>query len=333
MRRLSAPWLTAAALVAASFVCLLIHLSIGSFEASLGSVLMHLIVNDGGAASFAVRELRLPRALTAFLVGASLALSGAIIQAITRNPLGDPGLTGVTAGATFGVAVMVSFITQATGPMIGAGIIGGVMAASVTLLLARRSGLEPVQLIVSGIAVSILFTALTSAVMIIDRASTQTLYFWLIGGFANRTWVEAAHLAPWVFGGALLAFAGISRLDMLVFQDLVARALGVNTAAWRLAFGVVSIILVAAPVAVAGPISFVGFLAPHVVRTLLPGRAAKHEVLLPLSALMGGFLTLFADTLSRGLPLDRTPPAGAIVAVFGGIIFLFLSRRLIRNAA
>ena len=323
------PYLVAAAWSSVCGLCLLAHVSIGSFEASLGQVLGYLVRPDDSAAAFAVRELRLPRAVVALLVGASLAISGAIIQAIMRNPLGDPGLTGVTAGASCGVALVLSYVTVAQGALIGAGILGGAGAAFLTFLLARRSGFEPVQLILSGVAVSILFLALTSAVMIINRATTQTLYFWLIGGFVNRTWMDAAYLWPWVASGALLALLAAPILNVLAFDDTVARSLGARTALWRLVLGLISVVLAAAPVAVAGPISFVGFLAPHLARVMLGRRAARNGHLLPFSALIGASLTLLADTASRGLPIDRPPPAGVFVAVVGGVMFLLLSRRLI----
>lgn len=329
----SAPWILAGLLFGACALCLLAHLSIGSHESSLLETAAILLHPDDSLIAFSIIELRLPRALTALLVGASLALSGTIIQAITRNPLGDPGLTGVTSGAAFGVAIVLSFVTVAQGPLIVGAILGGTIAAFFTFLLSRRSGFDPLQLILSGVAVSVLFLALTSAVMIADRAATQTLYFWLIGSFVNRTWLEVSYLWPWVAAGVVCCVSSVRILDLLSFDDATAQNLGLSTARWRLGFAGLSVVLAAASVAVAGPIGFVGFMAPHLVRTTLGRQVAHHRVLLPLAALCGASLTLFADTVSRAVPIGRPPPAGVLVTVMGGIAFLLLSRRLIGRIA
>ncbi|MEM9438957.1 MAG: iron ABC transporter permease [Pseudomonadota bacterium] len=315
-------------LLSAGVLCLLIHLSFGSHQSSLWETAAILLRPDDSLTAFSIIELRLPRALTALLVGASLALAGTIIQAITRNPLGDPGLTGVTSGAAFGAAIVLSFVTVAQGPLIAGAIIGGTIAALFTFILSRRSGFDPLQLVLSGVAVSVLFLALTSAVMIADRAATQTLYFWLIGGFVNRTWLEVSYLWPWVAVGTVCCLLSVRILDLLAFDDATAQNLGVTTGRWRAWLAGLSVVLAAASVAVAGPIGFVGFMAPHLVRSALGQQAAGHKVLLPLAALCGASLTLFADTLSRAIPISRPPPAGVLVTVMGGITFLLLSRRL-----
>lgn len=325
---------TALALTFIGLICLFYNLSVGSFDASFMEIANYLLFPDDSTAAFTVTELRLPRALAALLVGMALALSGTLIQTISGNPLGDPGLTGVTSGAAFGVALAISFVTVAQGPIIAAGIVGGVTAAALTLLLSRRSLFDPVQLVLSGVAVSILFIALTSAVMIYDRASTQTLYFWLIGGFVNRTWLEVAYLWPWVAASGLLALVSTRMLDILTLDDTVARTLGVPTSFWRLYFLVLSVTLAAVSVAIAGPIGFVGFLAPHLARSLLgAASSSRHCILLPVATLCGSLLTLVADTGSRALPFIEGMPAGALIAVIGGTVFLLFARRAIRAAA
>lgn len=167
--------------------------------------------------------------------------------------------------------------------------------------------------------------------MIIDRATTQTLYFWLIGGFVNRTWLEVGYLWPWVAGGMVPSFLSYRILDVLAFGDTMARSLGGQTVRWRLGLGLVSVILAAACVAVAGPIGFIGFLAPHLARVTLGDAALSHAVLLPFAGAIGAVLTLFADRLSRTIPVGNGTPAGVFIAVFGGVLFLILSRRVIRR--
>lgn len=330
------PALLATALVIAGLVLLATHVSIGATTGTHMAAIAALFHDSGDTLSFAVRALRLPRAVTALICGASLAISGAIIQALIRNPLGDPGLTGVTAGAAFGVAATLTLATGtvsalstgAVPALAAAGILGGAGAALLTFLLARPSGFEPAQLILSGVAVSILFLALTSTVMILDRALTQTLYFWLIGGFMNRGWDDVHALLPFVAAGLVAGLLSTRALDLLAFDQATAGSLGLPVTRWRLGLGLTSVVLAAAPTAVAGPIAFIGFIAPHLVRAALGQAAPPHRVLLPLAALTGACLTLGADVVSRALPLERAPPAGAVVAVLGGAVFLALARRV-----
>ncbi|MEM1427916.1 MAG: iron ABC transporter permease [Pseudomonadota bacterium] len=312
----------AAGLAFCAVGCLCWNLTTGAVPVRLADMLA-----GGGDAAFVVRELRLPRALVALVSGAALALSGALIQTAVRNPLGDPGLTGVSAGAAAGVTLSLSLAPVAAPTPVLPGILGGFLAGALTLAIARRTGLSAISLILAGLAVSIFFLAVTSVVTILNRDLTQTLFFWQIGGFINRTWGDFHHLWPWCLGGGLLALAIAPVLDALTLDDTTARAVGLNAHAWRAFVGALAVILAAAPTAIAGPIAFVGFLSPHLTRRMIDAAARRHVVLLPMSALLGATLTLLADTVSRALPLDRSPPAGVLIAILGGLAFLLLTRR------
>lgn len=301
----------------------------GSVTTTPLQALSHIVIDDGSQAGFVVRELRLPRALVALLVGASLAMAGLIIQTIMRNPLGDPGLMGVSSGAAFAVSAMLVLVSSDTALLMPAGISGGLFASAITLLLARRSGFAPLHLTLAGMAVSIFFMAAISATMVLNRTAIQTLYFWLIGGFMNRTWVEVSFLWYWALAGLLIGAVLGRRLDILRFEDAVSRALGANAVLWRLGFLLVAVVLTAASVAAAGPLGFVGFAVPHLTRFLLgpKGANAGHGLLLPLVALNGAALTLAVDAFARSGIWSKQLPAGILTTLFGGVLLLFFLRQ------
>ncbi|MEM9632220.1 MAG: iron ABC transporter permease [Pseudomonadota bacterium] len=312
----------------------LVHLQLGPSETTPLETLAYLWQDNGSNVSFAIRELRLPRILCAITVGASLALSGFLIQVVTRNPLGDPGLTGVSAGATFGVAVIITYADPAAWLIISAGIAGGGLAASLTLLLARASGLQHIHLLLAGLSVAIFFMAATSMVMVVERASMQSLYFWMIGGFANKEWVEFNLLWPVALSGCLASFLMAPILGLLQLDDAVSTGLGLQSGLWRLTAAAVSVVLAAGSVAVAGPIGFIGFVAPHIVRKCCrssSGNPVPIGKLLILIALTGGTLTLAADLVSITLGSFLHAPAGIVVVLVGGACFLALSRDSVRD--
>ncbi len=306
----------------------------GSVATSMLEALRHVVVDDGSQAGFVVRELRLPRALVAILAGASLAMAGLIIQTVLRNPLGDPGLMGVSSGAAFAVASVLVLVSSETALLMPAGIAGGLFAAGITLLLARRSGFAPLQLTLAGMAVSIFFMAAISATMVLNRTAIQTLYFWLIGGFMNRTWIEVYFTWPWVVTGLAAGVLLGRRLDILQFEDAVSRSLGANAVLWRLGFLLIAVVLTAASVAAAGPLGFVGFAVPHLTRWLLgrTGANAGHGLLLPLVALNGAALTLATDAFARSGIWSKQMPAGILTTLFGGALLLLFLRQMRRPA-
>lgn len=315
---------------ASALTMALVHtLGEGSVGTSALEALAYVVFNDESQAGFVVRELRLPRALVAALVGAGLGMAGLIIQTVMRNPLGDPGLMGVSSGAAFAVTTTLVLISSDTGLLMLAGVVGGLFAAAITLLLARRSGFAPLQLTLAGMAVAVFFMGATSANMVLNRTALQTLYFWLIGGFMNRTWVEVSFLWYWVLGGLLVGTMLGRRLDILQFEDAVSQTLGADTVLWRLGFLVLAVILTAASVAAAGPMGFVGFAVPHLTRWSLGphGGNVGQALLMPLVALNGAALTLATDAFARSGTWNKQMPAGILTSLMGGLLLLALLKR------
>jgi len=273
-----------------------------------------------------VWELRLPRVLTAAAVGAGLAIAGAVMQAITRNPLADPYLLGLSSGASLGAVSVVLLGASLLLPV--AAFLGSMIAVLLTLGLASSFGaITPTRTVLAGLAVSSLAAAITSLVIFWTATgdSYREILGWLLGSLAGARWPAVAiAVAAIVVAGIPILLLG-RRLDAFAFGDVSAAALGVNVTATRWGLLVVTALLTGAMVSVSGSIGFVGLILPHGVR-LLVGPA--HRALLPLSALVGAIFLLWADTAARSLFEPRELPVGIVTAIIGAPLFaMLLSRR------
>ncbi len=270
-------------------------------------------------------ELRLPRVLTAAAVGAGLAVSGAVMQALTRNALADPYLLGLSSGASLGAVCVLLLGAQLLLPL--AAFIGALAALAATLLLARLAGgLTPSRTVLAGVAVSSLGSALTSLVIFWTATgdSYRNILGWLLGSLAGTQWSSAG-----IAAGALLVVGlpllGTARLlDGFAFGDDAASALGINVPAVRWSMLAATALLTGAMVSVSGSIGFIGLVFPHVVRLVTgPG----HRSLLPLSALLGAVFLVWADTAARAAFEPRELPVGVVTAVIGAPMFAYVLAR------
>ena len=273
-----------------------------------------------------VWELRLPRVLTAAAVGAGLALSGAVMQALTRNSLADPYLLGLSSGASLGAVSVLLLGAAVLLPF--AAFLGALLALGLTLLLASSLGrITPTRTVLAGLAVSSLASAITSLVIFwtVTGDSYREILGWLLGSLSGARWpaVAITALAIMIVGVPIM-FAG-RLLDSFVFGDTSAAALGVNVAGVRWGLLAATALLTGAMVSVSGSIGFVGLILPHAVRLLVgPG----HRALLPLSALVGAIFLIWADTAARTLFDPRELPVGIVTAIIGAPVFaLLLARR------
>ncbi|MRG59187.1 iron chelate uptake ABC transporter family permease subunit [Agromyces sp. CFH 90414] len=299
----------------------------------LASVGAHLGIGDPVLSPLRdaiVWELRVPRVLTAAAVGAGLALCGAVMQALTRNPLADPYLLGLSSGASVGAVVVLVLGMSLALPL--AAFAGALAALAATLGLARAAGgLNPTTTVLAGLAVSAVFGAVTSLVIFWSATndSYREILNWLLGSLAGTDWGSVA-----LAGGALLVvgapllLAGRT-LDAFTFGDSAAAALGVHVARTRGLLLVATALLTGALVAVSGAIGFVGLILPHAVRLVV---GAGHRALLPLSALAGAVFLVWVDTGARTLFDPRELPVGILTALVGGPVFavLLIRSRVVR---
>ncbi|WP_430401559.1 FecCD family ABC transporter permease [Hyphomonas sp.] len=315
-------------LAAGCVVLLSLSALVGSAPMELGETFAALIGQGTEASRIIVWEIRLPRAVAAFGVGAALGLSGAGLQGLLQNPLAGPGVLGVSAFASLGAVIAIYFGLAAAGSFavpLAAILFSGLAVA--LLLFAAGRGASTVTLLLVGIGLSSLAGALTSLALNLapNPYSLSDLINWMLGSVANRSWTDVAMAVPaWVLGAAAVIMAGPS-LRALSLGEETAASLGVNPARTRLLIIVGTSLLAGASVAVAGTIGFVGMVAPHIVRPLV-----KHDpqrVLLP-SALAAGGMLLGADMLVRVLPFSQELKLGVAAALFGAPVFIWIAARL-----
>ncbi|GAA0356912.1 FecCD family ABC transporter permease [Bacillus horti] len=312
-------------LVLLIIVVFLISLSVGSIE--LGEVIQALIGLGSDSQMLIIYQFRLPRIVLAGLIGAGLAVAGAILQGISRNVLADPGVLGINAGAGLAVAAFSLAFSNgiAYSPFLMPffALIGGLSAGSMIYMLAIKKGkVAPVRLILVGVGMSLICSALLILLQIrMDPFVFMSTTVWLAGSLAGTTWLTVGVLLPWILFLLPMAMYKARTLNILNMGDEVAKGLGVHVERQRLGLLAIAIMLASACVAVGGGISFVGLVAPHITRRLI---GPKHEHLLPVSALIGALLLMIADILARQLLTTNEMPTGIIVSLVGAPYFLYL---------
>ncbi|QBY01746.1 iron ABC transporter permease [Rhodophyticola sp. CCM32] len=286
-----------------------------------------LTAGGDSATDVIIRDLRVPRMALAIIVGAALGLAGLLMQSVTRNPIAEPGLLGVNAGAAFAVVMLITLSPGAGfGSIALCAGLGALLAAALVFGLAFSAGggLSPIQLLLAGVTVAALLISAMQVLILMNESVLEELLFWLSGSFADRPltglWVVLAGLAA----GTLIALALSAALDVLRTDDATAQSLGVPV--FRLRFGVLAIaaLLSGLSVALAGPVAFVGLVAPHLAR--LAG-AETHRHLIPLSLIFGVMLGLSADLMARFILYPTEAPVSAVTALVGVPLLLVLLRR------
>ncbi|MEU6231871.1 iron ABC transporter permease [Kitasatospora sp. NPDC047058] len=318
-------WLAAALVLLAAAV--LLSLAVGSRTVPPGDTLGALLHGGDSTNAVVVRELRVPRTVVGLAVGASLGLAGAVMQGITRNPIADPGILGVSQGAAAGVVLAISVfgVSTLTG-YVWFGFAGAVLAAVLVYGLAGRGrgGATPVKLALAGSALSAFIASLNTLVLTTDAAAMDRFRFWQVGSLSGRTAGVAWQLVPFLLAGTVLVFAVARGLDALALGDDTARGLGARTGAVRVVGALGATVLTGSAVAAAGPVAFVGLAVPHAARAVA---GADHRWVLALSAVLGPALLLLADALGRVLFPPSEVPAGVMTALVGVPVLVALVRR------
>ncbi|MFT4229422.1 MAG: iron chelate uptake ABC transporter family permease subunit [Microbacterium sp.] len=272
-------------------------------------------------------QSRIPRTVLALLAGAALALSGALMQAITRNPLADPGILGVNTGAALAVVTGLAFLgVSGTWSYLGLAVAGALATALFVYFVGSvgPGGTTPIKLALAGAATTAALSSLVSAILLPRQAVMEEFRFWQVGDVGRAEWETMAVVAPVLVGGAVIAVLCASALNALALGDDVAIGLGVRVGRLRIIAATAGVLLCAAVTAVAGPIGFVGLMIPHAVR-LLAG--PDQRWLLPLSAIGGAVLLVLADTAGRVIGSPGEVEAGIITAFLGAPVLIVIARR------
>ncbi|MGU7773862.1 FecCD family ABC transporter permease [Burkholderia sp. MR1-5-21] len=335
-------WSRAIARVAGGTVALAITIALalrfGAADFPLTAAVQALIHRDGAhAAAFVLWELRMPRVLLALMVGAQLAASGLVLQAALRNPLAEPGVIGVSSGATLGVMVLLLVANFAGSidssrldaydatwmPLVAQ--LGGIGAALGVYALAWRNGTAPFRLILMGVAVSAALYAVAMTILAGWGSSRiEVLLTWLSGNLYARGWQHVLQLAPWTAATITLLPAILPGVQVLSLGDDAAASVGLDVERWRLVAIAYAGFAAACAVAVAGPVAFVGLVAPHLARLAVGGPLARQA---PFALLCGALITALADLVGRIVVAPAEIPVGAVTALFGAPLFLYLLSR------
>ena len=316
-------------LTAAIAVAMVINVGRGEYPIAPLDIVKTLLALDTGNSDYAfvINVLRLPRTLVALMVGAAFAIAGTIFQGLTRNPLADPGIIGINAGAGLAaVAVIVLFPWAPIYILPVAAFAGALLMAILIYAITWNNGSSPILLILIGIGLSAIATALTSLLITLGQISdVSSALVWLAGSVYGRTWEQVLSLLPWLIIFVPLAFVNSRHLNALNLGDDVAKGLGSRVEWQRGLLVLVGVALAGAGVATAGTIGFVGLIAPHLGRQLV---GTNHQGLIPTAALLGGIIVVLADLLGRTLFAPLELPCGVVTAAIGTPYFLYL---LIRN--
>jgi iron complex transport system permease protein len=305
-----------------------LSLAVGSRTVPLDATLGALTSYDASdQAQLIVREVRGPRTLIGLMAGVALGLAGAVMQGVTRNPLAEPGILGVNAGAALAAAVAVTVL--GIGSLLGYiwfAFAGAGIAAVLVFAIGSlgRGGATPVKLAITGAAVTALLVSLTTLLVLRDLETLDALRFWLVGSLSGRGAEAAAQVWPFVAAGTVMALACGRLLNALSLGDDVARSLGQRVAGARAFAGGAGILLAGAATAVAGPITFVGLTIPHVARTLC---GPDYRWILPYSAVLGPVLLLGSDIVGRVVARPAELQVGIVTALVGAPFFIALVRR------
>ncbi len=301
---------------------ILLSVVIGVADIKIQTVLESVLSFNQSKEHLIVRTLRLPRAMLAVFVGANLAVAGALMQAITRNPLASPQVFGINAGASFTVvASIVLFPGLSSSSLVYFAFVGAAMGGMIVYSAGGLGGMTPVKLALAGMAVHLLLSSLTEGIMILHENSTQNVIFWLTGAIDGSDWEDIHTLFPWSIVGMIGAICLAGPITILGLGEDVAKGLGQKIALIRLLAGLVVIVLAGASVAVAGPIGFIGLIIPHIMRHWL---GVDYRYVIPFSALFGAILLVYADVLSRFIAYPFESPVGIVTSLIGAPFFLYL---------
>lgn len=313
-------------LVLLAVVCvlsLLCSISFGALKISFGDIIKAIVYNVEGVNRQVIWNIRLPRTLVAGLVGICLSVSGVILQGVMRNPMAAPNIIGVSSGAGLAAVIILILLPDYYHLVTPFAFIGALVATLIIYLLAWKDGMNPMRLILAGVAISSFLGAGINGLMIFFPDRVHGVVTFMVGGLSARTWKHFYMLWPYTVVGFTLALLYVPKMNMLMLGDEIALSLGLRIERTRLVLVAVASLLAASAVSVVGLLGFVGLIVPHMTRLII---GSDHKYLVPGCALTGASLLMFCDTVARVVADPVEIPVGIIMALLGAPFFLYLLR-------
>ena len=310
------------------FFVALTSMKLGSLEISYIELIKGIFTGSNEGNMSIIRELRFPRIIIAILVGGNLAICGVLLQVVVKNPLADPGITGISAGASL-VAVLIMVLFPKLNnfkSLLAFG--GGLISACLVFSIAYDKGFSPLRIILAGVAMNAMLSAMSSILTTINSTGVSSVTNWLNGSLATVTWSDVKLLFIYSIIGILISFTLSQTCNLMSLGDKSAKSLGVDVNKQRILISAVAVFLASISTGVAGIISFVGLIVPHIGRFII---GSDHKYLIPFSFSMGAILLLIADTAGRCLFIPYEIPVGLVMSVIGGPFFIFLLRRSMKK--
>lgn len=282
---------------------------------------------DGSNNHIIIQTVRLPRALIGAVIGASLGIAGALLQALTNNPLADPKILGINAGASFAVVAAVSFFSiSSLDTFVWVAFLGAAVAGLIVFFLGTlgREGLTPMKFTLAGAAIWGLFSSFTQGVLVLNEKALEEVLFWLAGSVSGRKIEYLYSVLPYLLVAWLGSFVIARHINVLTMGEDVAKGLGQRTGVIKLLAGILIILLAGSSVAVVGPVGFVGIVVPHLARALV---GIDYRWVIPYCALIGGILLNLADIAARYVIMPQEVPVGVMTAIIGTPFFIYIARK------
>ena len=302
----------------------LVSVNLGSLKVEMIELIKGLLFNIDEPKINIIRDIRMPRVLASIIIGANLAVSGVLLQAIIRNPLAEPSVVGISSGSVLVSVIILLFFPQLNTVRPLFGFIGGLVACIIVFSLAHKKGFSAIRIVLAGVAVNAMLSAMSNITIQFGAGAVSSVQSWLTGSLANITWMDIRLLLVYSVIGHIGAFLLYKSCDLIALGEKNAKSLGLNYDLHMFLICVVAVFLSATATSIGGVIAFVGLVVPHICRIIM---GSSHKYLIPFSIIIGSMLLLIADTMGRMLFAPLEIPVGIVMAVIGGPVFLYLLKR------
>lgn len=309
-----------------SLLCVItffISVSVGSVSIPFQNII-ETITGKENDFSGILMDIRIPRVVLSIFIGASLSVSGVLLQAVMQNPLADPGVTGISSGASVVVMIILLYMPQLSGSIPFFGFIGSAIACVLIYFLAWNNGITAIRIILAGVAVNAILGGINGMISILNSEQLAGVLSWMNGSLSGNSWNQVTLCMIYTVVGFIPAFALYQNCNILALGDKTAKSLGFNPNMQRILISGVAVFLAGIATSFAGIISFIGLMVPHICRLLI---GSNHKYLLPFSAITGACVLMIADTLGRTIASPYEIPVGIVMSVLGAPFFLYLLRK------